>query len=650
MQEADRILWDAWRERKDEHAFATLVEPHLRYARDLAVRRGLTPADADGAVQDALVRLAVDRTARPVEVGPRAWLGREVSLRARMGLRALVRRGGRGRRAERVPTRPPSALASRADAALADLPARQREAVVLRYVHDLDHEAVAYVLGASEAACRVRVQRGISSLRDRLGEGAGAMLAALPIADAPGGAIVPRALALAGAGGGAPARGPLASTAFRVAVAAVVLVAGVAVAVAVLRPDGDEGAPSAGEAPARPSAVRGSEGDAAPAVASATASREAPKPSPPAVEPAAPLPAAPASAGDLSALLAQIEAEGGRVAVDEAGRIPPVLLWLESYHDAAGRPVTGVRAGPGDRLAWLRRLGALASLWHLDLSGSVADDRDLGWLPALPALREIRLRGTAVTDDGLRLLADFERLEALDLAETQVTGRGLAVLTPQLPLRRLDLSRTKLDANGLAVVSELRTLTELRLRGNRVAAADALRELAALEVLDLAGTVLDAEEGRLPGGRRLRVLDLTDCTVEGLPAAPPGGPSATGRRGPHDDWVQRLFDGLEPYEALEDLSLAGLPLGGARAPYFVLGSLLSRGRRLARLDLSRTGLTDEHLRVLPSRSRDPSLRFLDLSGTAVTAAAVETLRERWPNVEVRIGEIPPDGGAGPSER
>jgi RNA polymerase sigma-70 factor (sigma-E family) len=51
---------------------------------------------------------------------------------------------------------------------LAELPARQRAAVVLRYYEDRDYREIAAVVGGSEAAARSLVRHALAALRDRL--------------------------------------------------------------------------------------------------------------------------------------------------------------------------------------------------------------------------------------------------------------------------------------------------------------------------------------------------------------------------------------------------------------------------------------------------------------------------------------------------
>jgi RNA polymerase sigma-70 factor (ECF subfamily) len=55
--------------------------------------------------------------------------------------------------------------------AFAELPDGQRQAIGLRVGADLDYEAVAAALGTSPPSARLRVHRGLTTLRHRLGNG-----------------------------------------------------------------------------------------------------------------------------------------------------------------------------------------------------------------------------------------------------------------------------------------------------------------------------------------------------------------------------------------------------------------------------------------------------------------------------------------------
>lgn len=61
-----------------------------------------------------------------------------------------------------------ASLKSRLEAAIAELPPRLRQVVVLRDVYELTHEQIAAELGISETAAKVRLHRARRILRDRL--------------------------------------------------------------------------------------------------------------------------------------------------------------------------------------------------------------------------------------------------------------------------------------------------------------------------------------------------------------------------------------------------------------------------------------------------------------------------------------------------
>ena len=57
--------------------------------------------------------------------------------------------------------------------ALAELPARQRAVLVLRYLEDLPDTSIAALLGCSPGTMRSQASRGLAALRPLLGAGAG---------------------------------------------------------------------------------------------------------------------------------------------------------------------------------------------------------------------------------------------------------------------------------------------------------------------------------------------------------------------------------------------------------------------------------------------------------------------------------------------
>lgn len=176
-------LWEAWRSRKDERAFEALVRPDLGRAVALARAEGCPPGEAEDAVQESLIRLAREGSDAPARVGVRGWFFGLVRDRARSRRRSDRRRRRREGEAA-VPGAVPAgvprfALREEVDRALAVLPEEDREALRLRYLLDLEYREVAFVLGATEGACRMRVLRALKRVRALLGAGAGAALAAV---------------------------------------------------------------------------------------------------------------------------------------------------------------------------------------------------------------------------------------------------------------------------------------------------------------------------------------------------------------------------------------------------------------------------------------------------------------------------------------
>ncbi|MHC4938152.1 MAG: sigma-70 family RNA polymerase sigma factor [Planctomycetota bacterium] len=195
-------LWRRWKERRDARAFEALVERHGAFAYDFARRATGHDADAEDLAQDAFLRLAEADNAD--KVGFRAFLGRHISLGAKMLRRASLTRARLDKHAH-VPTHPENAIENReaAEAALALLDEEERAAVVLRFLHGLSYEEIAHVLGCKEGAARVRVHRALKQLRTRLGHKPELAIAALPLFAPRSPLVAPTAKAAVALTGGA---------------------------------------------------------------------------------------------------------------------------------------------------------------------------------------------------------------------------------------------------------------------------------------------------------------------------------------------------------------------------------------------------------------------------------------------------------------
>lgn len=174
----DAELLRQYSEESSEAAFAELVERHLNLVHSVALR--VAGGDAHLA-QDAaqLVFTDLARKARPLS--HRAVLAGWLHTSARFAASKLVRAEHRRRvREQEAPAMPdveqPSEeiwvqLRPILDEAVGRLPRRDREAVLLRYFEGKEFKAVGAVLGVSENAARVRVDRALDRLRRVLTRG-----------------------------------------------------------------------------------------------------------------------------------------------------------------------------------------------------------------------------------------------------------------------------------------------------------------------------------------------------------------------------------------------------------------------------------------------------------------------------------------------
>jgi RNA polymerase sigma-70 factor (ECF subfamily) len=153
-------------------AVATLSDPARLAARALSIGRatalgvlGDRDAADDVAQEVAIVAVRRVRALRdPAALD--AWLHR-IAVRTAL---AEVRRGRRRHEAEfahhngRALAEPRTSVADGLEV-LADLPARQRAALTLRYVHDLSDDAIAKALGCRRGTVRSLLSRGRAAVR-----------------------------------------------------------------------------------------------------------------------------------------------------------------------------------------------------------------------------------------------------------------------------------------------------------------------------------------------------------------------------------------------------------------------------------------------------------------------------------------------------
>ncbi len=154
-------------------AFQTLVDAHWRDVARLAHALA-GPVDGDDVAQQAWTQALAAYPRLQSARNLRSWL---LTITHRCAMDAHRSRGRRAVPSDAVgDLRPVGEVSGPEDSLpdtdlwkrVADLPERQREAVVLKYVADLDHAAIATALQTSPAMSRRLVSDGLAALRKDL--------------------------------------------------------------------------------------------------------------------------------------------------------------------------------------------------------------------------------------------------------------------------------------------------------------------------------------------------------------------------------------------------------------------------------------------------------------------------------------------------
>jgi Leucine-rich repeat (LRR) protein len=283
-------------------------------------------------------------------------------------------------------------------------------------------------------------------------------------------------------------------------------------------------------------------------------------------------------------------------------------------------------AGAAESLRWIEDAGgsvtsdAQGRIVAVDLRASWVTDSDLASLAKLSNLRRLDLSQTRITDHGLRQLKNAPAIEELDLRYAEsITGEGISALKNWKHLKKLDLEGTKITDDTLQHLSGLSSLEALNIGYALVtdAGIEALTGLTNLKELTLGGNKLtDAGLQPLRQMPGLTYLDLGGAQREdsGL-------------------WSLSLTQpGLESIATLTNLTrlrLTGI-LVGARALAILQG--LPRMEALDLHNCARVG--DDSIVILAGM---PALRWVDLTGTQVTAEGVEQLRRAKPECKILLG-------------
>ncbi len=236
----------------------------------------------------------------------------------------------------------------------------------------------------------------------------------------------------------------------------------------------------------------------------------------------------------------------------------------------------------------LENLRGLQNLKIFELYGANITDAGMPAVGALHNLERLRLDRLNIGDDGVRSLRHFneERFVEMSLGGTRVTDKGLDAIADNKKIEFIDLSHTKVTDAGLAKFKDLEELRGLRLDGTTIT-----------------GKGFEA----LAGLPRLYRVSLQDAKVDDAGAA-----------------------ALARVSRLQFVKLSGNLITSDALRSF------QNLRQLEDLDLDRcTKLTDAAAGILKAY---PALKRVSLKGTALSAKAIEDLRQS--GVKVEFGPKP----------
>ena len=162
--------------RRDEATFRRLVERQLGFVYAVNLRRLRDPHLAQDATQAVFIALA--RKAESVARCPSiaGWLHRSSCYESRNLMRAQANRTARETEALRLGTTvageseagPPGRLEAMLDEVLNELAETDRDAILARFFSERSYAEIGAALGSSENAARMRVDRALARLRERL--------------------------------------------------------------------------------------------------------------------------------------------------------------------------------------------------------------------------------------------------------------------------------------------------------------------------------------------------------------------------------------------------------------------------------------------------------------------------------------------------
>jgi internalin A len=174
-----------------------------------------------------------------------------------------------------------------------------------------------------------------------------------------------------------------------------------------------------------------------------------------------------------AAVAAGVEKQGGHVVRDQKGNIIELSLARTWATDADVERLAGIKTLKKLDLSLTyvsdtgaESIGKLTQLEELNLfTAEFITDAAVAFLRANTSLRVLNLRGTDVTDTSLEYVGKLTNLRSLDISFTQISDVGMEHLAPLSQLEELNLGGTKISGAGLHVLKYLPNLKKLSFYG-----------------------------------------------------------------------------------------------------------------------------------------------------------------------------------------
>jgi hypothetical protein len=288
----------------------------------------------------------------------------------------------------------------------------------------------------------------------------------------------------------------------------------------------------------------------------------------------------------------------------------------------------GVLASAGD-FDWIGELGgkvekdANGNIIGVNLSSTWVNDTELLQLAALPKLERLNLSHTRISDEGLLHLRPCKQISELNLLYAeQITDLGLNAIKSWTNLKRLNVRGTRISDPTLAIVGKLTQLESLDIANTGITEAglDNLVPLTSLKHLAI-GRIRFSEEA-------MGVIRLL-TTLQSLDLSGPRGLA----RNQRSDGAPVAPAVVRAIAELKDLRM--LRLGHSQLDREALETFATSLLKLEKIGLEACNkLDDQAIGILAAWK---SLKYADLEETGITAAGVEDLERRRPDLQILSG-------------